>query len=94
MDAQELSDWLRLLHTPDVGRETARRLLAAFGAPGRVFEAAPEARRAVVGETLAERLADPPPGLSTLVETTLAWLAGGSSESPRTILTLDRKSVV
>lgn len=88
MDAQELSDWLRLLHTPDVGRETARRLLAAFGAPGRVFEAEPEARRAVVGETLAERLANPPPALDALVDATLAWLAGGSAASPRTILTL------
>ena len=33
MDPEELRAWLRLLETPQVGRESARKLLADFGSP-------------------------------------------------------------
>jgi DNA processing protein len=38
-DRDDLAAWLRLLQTPGIGRESARKLLAAFGSPQAVFEA-------------------------------------------------------
>jgi len=32
-EREELGAWLRLLQTPGIGPETARKLLAAFGPP-------------------------------------------------------------
>ncbi|NWG76260.1 MAG: DNA-protecting protein DprA, partial [Rubrivivax sp.] len=34
----DLGAWLRLLLSPGIGRDTARRLLAAFGSPQAVFD--------------------------------------------------------
>jgi DNA processing protein len=45
IDRDELTAWLRLLETPGVGRESARRLLAAFGSPEGVFRAPGAAQR-------------------------------------------------
>jgi DNA processing protein len=61
IDRDELAAWLRLLETPGVGRDGARRLLATHGSPQAVL-----ARNA---------LATPPDTLPALLETTLAWLA-------------------
>ncbi|MFM8590089.1 MAG: DNA-protecting protein DprA, partial [Limnohabitans sp.] len=44
----ELRDWLRLLGTPGVGNDTARRLLQAFGLPGQVLAQSASAWRQVV----------------------------------------------
>jgi DNA processing protein len=33
LDSQELGAWLRLTETPQLGRESVRKLLAAFGSP-------------------------------------------------------------
>ena len=41
LDDDELAAWLRLLQTPGIGRQRARRLLQAFGSPQGVFAAAP-----------------------------------------------------
>lgn len=75
MGAEELSAWLRLLLTPGVGPETARRLLAAFGPPETVLAQSPAAWRAVVGPRVAQALAEKPAGLAEHLERAQAWLA-------------------
>jgi DNA processing protein len=68
----ELAAWLRLTHS--AGRETARRLLAAFASPQGVFAASAAGQRAVTGSTLAE----PPGELDALVQRTVAWRREGA----------------
>jgi DNA processing protein len=68
----ELAAWLRLTHS--AGRETVRRLLAAFASPQGVFAASAASQRAVTGSTLAE----PPDELDALVERTVAWRREGA----------------
>jgi hypothetical protein len=41
IDRDELAAWLRLVGTPGVGREAARRLLGEFGSPQRALDARP-----------------------------------------------------
>jgi DNA processing protein len=77
IDGDELAAWLRLALTDGVGRDAARRLLAAFGPPAALFAARPAAWRGVVGAELAEALGRPPDDLDERVATTRAWLAGG-----------------
>ncbi len=87
----ELAAWLRLLETPGVGRESARRLLAAFGSPQAIFDAPPAALRQVVSAALATALHKLPPGFDALLEATLEWLSTApSDDSPgaRAIVTL------
>ena len=88
IDHDELGAWLRLLETPNVGRESARKLLAAFGSPQAVMAATTAARAEVVGPAQAAALASAPDNLGTLVTTTLAWLTAGSAEQPRDVITL------
>ncbi len=76
----ELAAWLRLLETPQVGRDSARKLLAAFGSPQAVFDASPAARHAVAG-AFAGALATPAADFEALVERTLAWLGSGAQRS-------------
>ncbi|WP_291011332.1 DNA-processing protein DprA [Hydrogenophaga sp.] len=85
MTPDELVAWLRLLGTPGVGPETARKLLAAFGPPEAVFEQSPVALSAVVGPKLQQALCVPSEGLDDTVATTSAWLASGAN---RHLLTL------
>jgi DNA processing protein len=68
----ELAAWLRLTHS--AGRETVRRLLAAFASPQGVFAASAASQRAVTGSTLAE----PPDELDALVQRTVAWRREGA----------------
>ncbi len=75
IERDELAAWLRLLETPGVGRETARRLLAAFGSPERVFDAPASALREIVNAPIASALSKPDPGLDALLAATLAWLS-------------------
>ena len=84
----ELEAWLRLLETPQVGRETARRLLARFGSPEAVFGAAPAALREAAGAAAAP-LSTPPPTLAPLLDATLQWLAQGER---RRVVTLGDES--
>lgn len=81
MSLPELSAWLRLLHSPGIGREGARRLLAAFGLPEAVLAASDSARRAVLGPAAAAGLLAPPPGHDERVASTQAWLAGQARRS-------------
>jgi DNA processing protein len=83
----ELAAWLRLLETPGVGRESARKLLASFASPQAAIDASPAARRAVIGAT-GDLLAQPPAGFDGLVQRTLDWLAEGGVDAPRRIVTL------
>jgi DNA processing protein len=75
LSRDELAAWLRLLETPGIGRQRARRLLRAFGGPREVFEASPAAWREVLdGHKVSEALARPPEGHDALVERTAQWL--------------------
>ena len=74
IDRHELGAWLRLLETPLVGRESARKLLAAFGSPQAVIEAPTHARRELVGSSQATALATYPDDVAARVAATLAWL--------------------
>ncbi|HJV63916.1 MAG TPA: DNA-processing protein DprA [Albitalea sp.] len=87
MERQELAAWLRLLETPGIGREKARRLLATFGSPQGVFEAGSGALRETIGAGAAAALAAMPAAMPALLDTTLQWLAQ-ASDAPRHILTL------
>jgi DNA processing protein len=87
IDRDELAAWLRLIETPNLGRESARKLLSAFGSPQAIFDATANARREVVGPGAAESAATPPATLDTLLEATLAWLHAEATEA-RTAITL------
>lgn len=71
---EELGLWLRLVLTPGVGTETARRLLAAFGQPQALFEQPESALRHVVSAVQAQALSEEPPGWVELTDATWQWL--------------------
>lgn len=73
-DERELDAWLRLLETPGVGRESARRLLAAFGSPQAVLGATTDDRRQFVQAGPATALARSSERHASLLADTLAWL--------------------
>ena len=81
----EFAAWFRLLETPGLGRESARRLLAACGSPDAVLAARPATLRGLVGPAVAEALAKPPPELAVRLAAAQAWRAGGPD---RHVLTL------
>ena len=83
----ELGAWLRLLQTPGLGRDAARKLLAAFGSPEAVLEATPAAWLAVVPGAKVALLGRPAPSGHALLDATCAWLAGAGA-GPRGIVTL------
>jgi DNA processing protein len=85
MAREELAAWLRLMLTPGVGNETARKLLAAFGLPPAVFTQSLAALQAVVGQRLAAALQNPPEGWEASVDQVQQWLNGASN---RHVLTL------
>ena len=87
IERDELAAWLRLLETPGVGRESARRLLASFGSPEAVLSAPSAQRREVTPGRAASALDAAPDGLAALVERTWAWLHTDDS-APRRILCL------
>src|SRR4051812_3797961 len=88
MDGAELAAWLRLIETPQVGRESARKLLAAFGSPDAVLTASTAARKEVVSHQTATALAVAPEEVLLRIETTHQWLAAGTDEARRQVLTL------
>ena len=87
IDRDELAAWLRLLETPAVGRESARKLLAAFGSPQAVIAATSAGRREVVGPGPAAALASESAPLDALIAATLEWLQAESA-SLRSVITL------
>jgi DNA processing protein len=76
-DPHELGAWLRLLETPGIGRQSARRLLQAFGDPQAVFAHSASAWREVLDGRAAAALAEPPDTLDDLIRCTLDWLSAG-----------------
>ena len=81
MDREELGAWLRLLETPRVGRESARKLLAAFGSPDAVINASSAERGNIVGAGQARALASAPESLAALVNITFDWLAADTARA-------------
>jgi DNA processing protein len=71
---EELGSWLRLVLTPGVGPETARRLLAAFGPPDAIFGQAESALRQIVSAQQAQALGQAPDGWDSLNADTWQWL--------------------
>jgi DNA processing protein len=86
IDRDELGAWLRLVETPGVGREAARRLLGEFGSPEAALQAPQAASRALVGAQIASALGTEPSGFAALLASTIAWLDAGSE--PREVLVL------
>jgi DNA processing protein len=84
---EELGAWLRLVLTPGVGPESARRLLAAFGEPQAIFQQTETALCQVVSAKQAQALQLMPDGCAHLTQDTLDWLQAGSAEG-RCVLTL------
>lgn len=74
----EFAAWLRLLESPGLGRDSARRLLAAFGSPDAVLSAPPGALREVVGPAQAKALATPAPAFEQRLQAARDWFAGAS----------------
>lgn len=73
LDESELGAWLHLLHSPGVGREAARRLLARFLSPQAAIAAPIEQLRECVDAPTALTLATPPDGHAQRLAATLAW---------------------
>ena len=88
MEREELASWLRLVLTPGVGNENARKLLTAFGLPAQVFDTPSPALRHVVTPAQAAALAKEPPVLAAQLAATLAWLDGAPSGCSRRLLHL------
>ena len=74
MERDELSAWLRLMLTPGIGSQTARRLLAAFGLPAAIYQQPAMALQQVVGPKQAHALREEPEALPALLAQTWAWL--------------------
>ncbi len=87
IDRDELGAWLRLLETPTVGRESARRLLAEFGSPQAVLDAGRSAQQDVAGPKAAAALQSSSADVMALVERTFAWLDADAA-APRDIVVL------
>lgn len=85
-EREELGAWLRLLQTPGIGLETARKLLAAFGPPQAIWSEGPAAWKSVVGARTAQAMATTPERLPELVEATWSWL--NAQAETRAIVTL------
>ena len=88
MESEELLAWLRLVLTPGVGNDSARRLLAAFGLPQAIFSQSAETLRQLLSPAQAGALAKPPPELDAQVQLTEAWLAGAEDGHERHLVTL------
>ena len=75
MDELELRAWLRLLLTPGIGNESARRLLTRFGSVQGVFEVTALELTEVVSRAQAEALLQPPVLLDAQTVRTMQWLS-------------------
>lgn len=88
MEREELASWLRLRLTPGVGNDAARKLMAAFGPPERIFSTPASALREFAGPTLATALAQVPAGVQGHVDASLAWLRRPAAGVRRQVLHL------
>jgi DNA processing protein len=85
LDAEEFDAWFRLLETPGLGREGARRLLASFGSATQVLQASKAAWQQVVGAQLSQALDREPEELQPHLRAARLWLAGGEQRQVLTI---------
>ncbi|HEY9096451.1 MAG TPA: DNA-processing protein DprA [Hydrogenophaga sp.] len=74
MAREELAAWLRLVLTPGVGNDSARKLLATFGLPRGLFNQPVAGLATVVGERLARALQQTPESLDAEVDKAANWL--------------------
>jgi len=76
MDRAELAAWLRLLETPGIGLESARRLLALtpLPSPQAVFELPRQAWEQALSESQISALSLAPDSLEALIERSWRWL--------------------
>ena len=89
MDREELAAWLRLTLATGVGNHAARRLLAAFGLPARIFSQSATALQQVVSAAQAQAVLTEPPQLSSQLQATLEWLGGGPADLRRVVTLSD-----
>ena len=73
----DFAAWFRLLETPGLGRETARRLLSACGSPAAVLSTPGATLRELLGRPLADALQHLPPEFHTRLAAARLWLRGG-----------------
>ena len=85
-DHDELGAWLRLLQTPGIGPETARKLMAALGPPQAIWQCSHSDWARVVSARIALAMAEEPDELQPLLRNTLAWLQADPGQ--RAIVTL------
>ena len=90
MERAELAGWLRLSLTPGIGDGGARRLLAAFGLPEKIFAETSAALRQVVSAAQADALQQAPLGLQAQIDQTWQWLqpAADDGATTRRVVTL------
>ncbi len=74
----EFRAWFRLLETPELGRGSARALLAACGSPDAVFAARPDTLRQIVGPALRTALGQVPPDFEPRLAAAQRWRDGGA----------------
>lgn len=79
MQRDELAAWLRLSLTPGVGNGAARRLLAAFGLPQRIFEHSDSTLQTCVSAAQARALRTPPAEFDARLEQAWQWLQQGAT---------------
>jgi DNA processing protein len=73
----EFSAWFRLAHTPGVGRDAARSLLASFGSASAVWAAGEAGCRQVVSAKVAAALFRPSEDSTPWLAAAQQWLKGG-----------------
>ncbi|MDP9931254.1 DNA-processing protein DprA [Variovorax paradoxus] len=84
MERAELAGWLRLSLTPGIGDGAARRLLAAFGLPEKIFAESGAVLRQVVSAAQADALQQAPQGLQAQIDQTWQWLQPTADEGATT----------
>ncbi|MGJ3702231.1 DNA-processing protein DprA [Variovorax sp. AFSI2.2] len=84
MERAELAGWLRLSLTPGIGDGGARRLLAAFGLPEKIFAETSAALRQVVSAAQADALHLVPSGLQAQIDQTWQWLQPNADDGTTT----------
>ena len=75
MNRDAWAGWLRLLLTPGVGNDTARRLLTAFGLPEAIWSHSASAWETVTSARVARALQTAPPALDAALDRLMDWLA-------------------
>jgi DNA processing protein len=88
LERAELAGWLRLSLTPGIGDGAARRLLAAFGLPERIFAQRDAALREVVTQAQAAALQQTPTNLQAQIDLTWQWLSVVDNGVARRVVTL------